>query len=76
MVLLMYHYSQSNIYEAIFEAKTTSGDTHLGGEDFDNRLTVLYKSLNINLKNADFKTNQRALHRLRTVCERVKRTLT
>ena len=54
MVLLMYHYSQSNIYEAIFEAKTTSGDTHLGAEDFDNRLTVLYKSSNINLKKCRF----------------------
>ena len=46
----MYHYPQSKIHEA----KTTSGDTHLGGKDFDNRLTVLYKSLNMNLKKCRF----------------------
>ena len=52
--------------------------THLGGEDSDNRLSdhFVQEFKHKFLKNVDFKTNQRALHRLRTVCERVKSTLT
>merc|ERR1719399_1555309 len=65
------------IEEGIFEVKATAGDTHLGGEDFDNRL--------LNHFCAEFKRkakkyllnsgNKRALRRLRTACERAKRTL-
>ena len=65
------------IEEGIFEVKATAGDTHLGGEDFDNRL--------VNHFCAEFKRkfkkdvlasgNKRALRRLRTACERAKRTL-
>ncbi|THY69328.1 heat shock 70 kDa protein [Aureobasidium pullulans] len=53
------------IEEGIFEVKSTAGDTHLGGEDFDNRL----------VNHFDLTSNPRALRRLRTACERAKRTL-
>merc|ERR1712065_36042 len=63
------------IEEGIFEVKATAGDTHLGGEDFDNRM-VEYFSQEFKRKNRkDLSDNQRALRRLRTACERAKRTL-
>lgn len=64
-----------SIDEGIFEVLATAGDTHLGGEDFDNRL-VDYFTLEIKRKlKKDITTNARALRRLRTACERAKRTL-
>ena len=63
------------IEEGIFEVKSTAGDTHLGGEDFDNRL-VNHFSVEFKRKHKkDLTTNARALRRLRTACERAKRTL-
>jgi heat shock 70kDa protein 1/2/6/8 len=63
------------IEEGIFEVKSTAGDTHLGGEDFDNRL-VSHLANEFKRKNKkDLTTNARALRRLRTACERAKRTL-
>ncbi|KAK4042782.1 heat shock 70 kDa protein [Parachaetomium inaequale] len=63
------------IEEGIFEVKSTAGDTHLGGEDFDNRL-VNHFVLEFKRKfKKDLSTNARALRRLRTACERAKRTL-
>ncbi|KAM0028159.1 putative Heat shock protein 70 family [Helianthus debilis subsp. tardiflorus] len=59
----------------IFEVKAVSGDTHLGGEDFDNRM-VDYCVLEFKRKwNKDMKGNQRALGRLRFACEKAKRIL-
>tara|TARA_Y100000389_G_scaffold196990_1_gene230760 strand:- start:512 stop:2413 length:1902 start_codon:yes stop_codon:yes gene_type:complete len=64
-----------NIDEGIFEVLATAGDTHLGGEDFDNRL-VDYCVTEFKRKfKKDVKTNARSLRRLRTACERAKRTL-
>ncbi|CAR26057.1 hypothetical protein ZYGR_0E00340 [Zygosaccharomyces rouxii] len=64
-----------SIEDGIFEVKSTAGDTHLGGEDFDNRL-VTHLANEFKRKNKkDLTTNQRALRRLRTACERAKRTL-
>jgi L1 cell adhesion molecule like protein len=86
------------IEDGIFEVKSTAGDTHLGGEDFDNRLVnhfvnefkrknkkVEYPEShplshdshqNSSLTSSqDLSTNARALRRLRTACERAKRTL-
>ncbi|PNY27790.1 Heat shock 70 kDa protein [Tolypocladium capitatum] len=100
------------IEEGIFEVKSTAGDTHLGGEDFDNRLvnhfvmefkrkhkkgewhfplpplnivpsqvdegtmsTRPFEKTNANSDTTDLSTNSRALRRLRTACERAKRTL-
>ncbi|KAL4747191.1 heat shock 70 kDa protein [Aspergillus terricola var. indicus] len=62
------------IEEGIFEVKATAGDTHLGGEDFDNRL-VNHFVTEFKRKHKDLSTNARALRRLRTACERAKRTL-
>ena len=63
------------IEDGIFEVKATAGDTHLGGEDFDNRL-VDYFAADFQKKNRkDLTTSERALRRLRTACERAKRTL-
>ena len=63
------------IDDGIFEVKATSGNTHLGGEDFDNRL-VEYCTAEFKRKNGvDIRNNHRALRRLRTACERAKRTL-
>ncbi len=64
-----------SIDEGIFEVLATAGNTHLGGEDFDNRMVNYFieevkKKNRINISN-----NKRALRKLRTACERAKRTL-
>ena len=63
------------IDEGIFEVKATAGDTHLGGEDFDNRLVNFFIQEFKRKTKKDISGNQRALRRLRTACERAKRTL-
>merc|ERR1719439_369102 len=63
------------IEEGIFEVKATAGDTHLGGEDFDNRMVDYFLQEFKRKFKKDMKDNQRALRRLRTACERAKRTL-
>ncbi|ORX82442.1 hsp71-like protein [Anaeromyces robustus] len=64
-----------SIDDGIFEVKATAGDTHLGGEDFDNRL-VNHLAQEFKRKyKKDLSTNPRSLRRLRTACERAKRTL-
>lgn len=83
------------IEEGIFEVKATAGDTHLGGEDFDNRLVNHFSQefkrkhkkgmwiifqfgrllIPISCNYADLSGNPRAVRRLRTACERAKRTL-
>ena len=63
------------IDEGIFEVKATAGDTHLGGEDFDNRLVNHFVEEFKRKHKKDISTNARALRRLRTACERAKRTL-
>ncbi len=63
------------IDSGVFEVKATAGDTHLGGEDFDN-LMVEHCCEEFKRKNKiDLTGNSRALRRLRTACERAKRTL-
>jgi heat shock protein 1/8 len=63
------------IEEGIFEVKATAGDTHLGGEDFDNRLVDYFLQDFKRRHRKDMSQNQRSLRRLRTACERAKRTL-
>jgi L1 cell adhesion molecule like protein len=63
------------IEEGIFEVKSTAGDTHLGGEDFDNRLVNHFVNEFKRKHKKDLTSNARALRRLRTACERAKRTL-
>ncbi|KAF9429500.1 70-kilodalton heat shock protein [Podila epigama] len=61
--------------QGIFEVRATAGDTHLGGEDFDNRL-VNHFALEFKRKfKKDLTSQPRALRRLRTACERAKRSL-
>lgn len=60
---------------SLFEVKSTAGDTHLGGEDFDNRLVNHLAEEFKRKYRKDIKTNPRALRRLRTAAERAKRTL-
>eukprot|EP00240_Pyramimonas_obovata_P003336 CAMPEP_0118920866 /NCGR_PEP_ID=MMETSP1169-20130426/298_1 /TAXON_ID=36882 /ORGANISM="Pyramimonas obovata, Strain CCMP722" /LENGTH=650 /DNA_ID=CAMNT_0006861481 /DNA_START=101 /DNA_END=2053 /DNA_ORIENTATION=+ len=63
------------IEEGIFEVKSTAGDTHLGGEDFDNRLVNHFVQEFKRKHKKDITGNKRSLRRLRTACERAKRTL-
>ncbi len=64
-----------NIDDGIFEVKATSGDTHLGGEDFDNILVKHFSDEFKRKTKCDISENKRSLRRLRTACERAKRTL-
>jgi len=63
------------IEDGIFEVKSTAGDTHLGGEDFDNRLVDHFIKEFLRKHKKDISQNKRAIRRLRTACERAKRTL-
>ncbi|XP_068229259.1 heat shock cognate 71 kDa protein-like [Palaemon carinicauda] len=64
-----------NIDDGVFEVKATAGDTHLGGEDFDNRLVSHFIQEFQRKYKKDISGNKRSLRRLRTACERAKRTL-
>ncbi|XP_041112339.1 heat shock 70 kDa protein-like [Polyodon spathula] len=63
------------IEDGIFEVKATAGDTHLGGEDFDNRMVNHFIEEFKRKYKKDLGQNKRAVRRLRTACERAKRTL-
>ncbi len=63
------------IDDGIFEVKATAGDTHLGGEDFDNRMVNHFVQEFKRKHKKDITDNARALRRLRTACERAKRVL-
>ena len=63
------------IDDGVFEVKATAGDTHLGGEDFDNRMVNHFITEFKRKYKKDISGNARALRRLRTACERAKRTL-
>ena len=60
---------------AIFEVKATAGHTHLGGEDFDTRLVEYFMEEFKRKNRKDLSGNKRSLRRLRTECEKAKRTL-
>merc|ERR1712166_1491538 len=59
----------------IFDVKATNGHTHLGGEDFDNRLVDFCMAEFKKKSKIDISGNNRSLRRLRTQCEKAKRTL-
>jgi len=59
----------------VFEVKATSGNTHLGGEDFDGRMVNHFIKEFQRKNKKDISSNVRAIRRLRTACERAKRTL-
>ena len=64
-----------SIEEGIFEVKATAGDSHLGGEDLDNKLVNHFKEEFKRKFKKDLSGNARSLRRLRTACERMKRNL-
>ena len=64
-----------SIDDGIFEVKSTAGDTHLGGEDFDNRMVDHFMNEFKRKTKKDIREDKRALRRLRTACERAKRSL-
>jgi L1 cell adhesion molecule like protein len=65
-----------SIEDGVFEVKATAGDTHLGGEDFDQRMMEHFvREFKRQNKSVDPTSNSRAMRRLRTACERAKRTL-
>lgn len=63
------------IDDGIFEVLATSGDTHLGGEDFDQRITDHFVKLFQKKHNVDIKTDPRALQKLKSEVEKAKRDL-
>ncbi|XP_014274983.1 heat shock-related 70 kDa protein 2 [Halyomorpha halys] len=63
------------IDDGVFEVKSTAGDTHLGGEDFDNRMVQFFIEDFRRKYKKDIGENKRAIRRLLTACERAKRTL-
>lgn len=64
-----------NITGGVFAVKATAGDTHLGGEDFDNSLLDHFKKEFERKNKVDISDDARATRRLRSACERAKRTL-
>jgi len=61
--------------DGVFEVKATAGDTHLGGEDFDQTMVQHFVEEFKRKYKKDMSSNPRALRRLRTACERAKRAL-
>jgi L1 cell adhesion molecule like protein len=64
-----------NIEDSIFEVKSTGGDSHLGGEDIDNRLVRHFMAEFKRKHKKDLSDNARAIKRLKNACENMKRTL-
>ncbi|XP_066155142.1 heat shock cognate 71 kDa protein-like [Euwallacea fornicatus] len=63
------------ISEGIFEVQATAGDTHLGGEDIDNRMVQHFKEEYKRKFKRSLGEDKRTLRRLQTACERAKRSL-
>ncbi|XP_065631919.1 heat shock 70 kDa protein 4-like [Quercus suber] len=63
------------IEKGVFQVKAVAGDTHLGGEDFDNRVVKHCVEIFNRQHKVDISGNSRALRRLRTACEKAKRIL-
>ena len=61
--------------DGIFEVKATAGNTHLGGEDFDNRLVHHFTTEFSRKHKKDMTQNKKSMRRLRTACEKAKRNL-
>ncbi len=63
----------------LFEVKATSGNTHLGGQDFDNKLVTWclkeFKRVNKNVNVEEMMTNKKVLGKLRSACEKAKKIL-
>ncbi|CAF1361212.1 unnamed protein product [Rotaria sordida] len=70
-----FNVSVLKIEEGIFEVKSTAGNTHLGGEDFDNQMVAYFMQEFKRKHGKDLLQNKRAIQRLRTACESAKLTL-
>ena len=70
-----FYVSLLTIDDGVFEVKATAGDTHLGGEDFDNKLVEYCAADFLKRKGIDIRNNPRAMRRLRTQAEKAKRIL-
>jgi L1 cell adhesion molecule like protein len=57
-----------SIDDGVFEVKATAGDTHLGGEDFDNKIVDYCAAEFLKRYKLDIRNNARAMRRLRTQC--------
>lgn len=64
-----------SLSDGVFEVKATSGDSYLGGENFDLNMVNYFKEQFKKKTNIDISNNFKALRRLQTACERAKRTL-
>lgn len=64
-----------SIEDGLYEVKATSGHTHLGGEDFDNRMVDHFVAEFKRKHKRDLTDNPRSIGRLKSACERAKRTL-
>lgn len=64
-----------SIDDGVFEVKATSGDTHLGGEDFDTRMLQHFMTEFKRKHKKDLSSSAKSLNRLRSACEKAKRTL-
>ena len=64
-----------SIEDGIFQVRATAGDTHLGGEDFDTRLLNHFLDEIKRKDKVDIRSNHKAIRKLRTACEKTKRTL-
>ncbi|XP_078150709.1 heat shock cognate 70 kDa protein-like [Carex rostrata] len=65
-----------SISNGVIEVKATAGDTHLGGEDFDNRMLNYFVEEFRRKHRKDISSNPKALTRLKIACEQAKRILT
>lgn len=70
-ILLKQLYSPFSDTGSLFQVKSTAGDTHLGGEDFDNRLVNYFADEFKRKFKKDLSKSPRALRRLRTAAERL-----
>ncbi|MED6206890.1 hypothetical protein PIB30_030772 [Stylosanthes scabra] len=62
-------------YDKVFEVKATTGNNHLGGEDFDNKIANYFVQEFKRKNKVDISRNPKASRRLKNACERAKRTL-
>jgi len=61
--------------DGVFEVRSTNGDTHLGGEDFDNRIVNHFLDVFKNEQGVDLKSDKAAMQRLKDEAEKAKKEL-
>ncbi|CAG8493893.1 3848_t:CDS:1, partial [Paraglomus brasilianum] len=64
-----------SIDDGVFEVLATAGDTHLGGEDFDNRVIDYFVKLYKKKNKVDVTKDLKAMGKLKREVEKAKRTL-